>query len=110
MKKVALFFLVSLLFMVNTSVAGVIITPNNQWLGLSIKICPVYDGYTISILNPNNLENVRTISFIEKTEGTVFVTWATVQDVNVICKGTEIEITAYTPAKIVLSDEMLPRD
>ncbi len=73
--------------------------------GVSIHICPVEKGYEVNLINPNNAE-VYAVSFAQKSEGVIFVTWATIHKVSVSCTGTGVDITAFDQAKIVVSDEI----
>jgi hypothetical protein len=77
-----------------------------QEKGISTHMCGVEKGYEINLINPNDAD-INAVSFAQKPEGVIFVTWATVHKVRVNCTNKGVNITALEPAKIVVSDEML---
>ena len=54
------------------------------------------------------IEDANVLSFMYEPEGTVFLTWSTAQKVKIVCTGKDINIIITAPARIVLSNKMLP--
>ena len=92
-KVVVLFFLVSLLFTVNTSFAGINIVPTKVWEGgISVHQCPVenWDEYTVKSA-PHFLG--RTIkSIFPEQNSAVYIKWPTSLPVEVICTPKEVYV------------------